>query len=387
MYKNFLLVIMSLFLFSFFLNRAVLAAESSGITKAGVSFDYSSGMPLQTDLELVTLLNTDWLVLQLETRFEVPVDEELGSMKVEFNFPAFSENWDSYLYYFPETKQAEWLAGSSYYYQLGEPLEVKLRADFGGRNSTSGSLYLYQSQGQQLRLDYAQQLWSYRLDLAHTAKEYPLANYYTSTKLNLTQRLIYRYRDNTKFGLLYAEDTGAYPDPRSLERNYYQSNYQVFGAGRYTDIYWWNGEYSFVRRVQGYGLHHLQQTGEFWLTAAWWENAQLSARVRLADFDYYTKVIDSFIDEGEVEEDPQSRLDKTLSLTYHWETKQLKVEVGLFWSLKDYKVQELSDKIRFGYYTAWRFDYHWGDFYLKAAPQGRLNSENSLYQLGIEYRR
>ena len=386
MRKIFVLVIESLFIFVFLLATPALAEEVNGIEKAAVYLDFYPGMPMQTGLDLVTILNSEWLALELETKLKLPFSDEFGAVNLKFNFPIFSETWDSYLRYLPEDDQYEWAAGSSDRYQLFEPLELKLQADFGGRASSVGSIYINQWQSQTLKFDYLVNDWNYQLDLIHTAKEYPLANYYTSTKFNLAQKLVYRYSDFVKFGLASQEDTGAYPDPRSLERNYYQNSYQLFGQGKYADIYWWNGEYSQVRRLQGYGLHHTQKAWQLWLTAAWWENAELVSRLRISDFDYFTTEITLTDDEGDLSEDPQSRFEQSVSLAYRWRQKRWKTECGIFWKFKDYKIATSTEVARFGWYTAWRFEYKWGNLYLKAAPQGSQESEKASYQVGIEYR-
>lgn len=330
----------------------------------------------------------EWIVMDWTNRFTFPeTANQYHSLGVAWGFPKLPFGLEVDWKYQWDTRYEVTSGQLAYYWKPLKGLSLQAALAAGSKAATVAASERYRNQWdyQKLQTGYDRHSWSYKWRLERTAKDYPDAAYYSSTRYDLEQSLIRRVTSGLKLGLTYQESTGDYPEDASLTRDYWKEKWSLWSSyrrgqnrfdGSYAVLTWDKGIDSFFGPYQQNQYLTLEYTrfGKQW---------RMKARFSGSELNYSSNRVVFDPDEPEAEEDTQSRLEQKLAFEVMRRFNRLKLETELFTIVKDYRLGP-RDR-RSGCLTLLTWEWQRTKIHLTLAPLGNSRSGKGFYELKWEY--
>lgn len=344
---------------------------------------------LRTKLRLDAYANWDWIVMDWTNGLTFPeAAENYHSVGVTWGFPklpfGLEVDWD----YQWDTRYEVTSGGIGYYWKPIKGLKVQAVLEAGSKAAAIAASERYRNQWdyQKLQGNYDRHHWSFKWRLERTAKDYPEAKYYTSTRYVLEQSVVRTVTPGLKVGLSYQESTGDYPEDTSLTRDYWKEKWSVWTSYRQGRNQRWDGSFSVLTWEKGIDsfFEPYQQNQYLTLEYTRWSKLwRVNARLSGSELNYRSDSVIFDPDEADLEEDTKSRLEQKLVLELIRRFNRLKLETEFFAIVKEYHMGQ-NDR-RSGCLAMITWELRRTKIHLTMAPLGNGQSEKRFYELKWEY--
>jgi hypothetical protein len=283
------------------------------------------------------------------------------------------------------------LAGTGFSYQWQPWRGIKTALDYeaGLRMAAPDydDRYRYHWDRQEFDFGFRFSDFSYGFQLTRHAKEYPEAEYYTSVKYHLSQEIAWEPRPHFKLTLGYDEYTGYYPYDESYPRDYWKENWGLRIAAGSPEK--WRTTYSFDRLVwiQAYDPYREDRRFAFKLQNPSRSPLRFALKIGIADLAYFSNTIyDDPEEEGEEEEDLNSRWERKLSFVLGRRYEVFQWELEYFGRTVDYRSSARADLWETGLSTTLEWNWRRYSLQLDIAPWGSFSDRDATCKMIFGYR-